>query len=107
MDKNIVGVSFGIRLLAAGEVAAVKAAPGEPYQPLAVAAARCPQRNRNADVQVLTVGNTNPRFRLQAENRIGFSRSGLSNVTACARFDRAQRRPRIGTIPEGRLECDE
>jgi hypothetical protein len=54
------------------------------------AAARCAHWNRNPDVQVVTVGNTYPRFRLQAENRIGFSRSGLSNVAACARLDRAQ-----------------
>jgi|HubBroStandDraft_2_1064218.scaffolds.fasta_scaffold2056604_1 hypothetical protein len=64
------------------------------------AAARCAHQNRNPDVQAVTVGNTLPRSQLQAENRIGFFRSGLSNVTACAMFDLTQWRPRVSTIPE-------
>jgi hypothetical protein len=40
-------------------------------------------------LDVVTVRNTYLHSRLQAENRIGFSRSGLSKVAAYVRFDRA------------------
>ena len=54
------------------------------------AAARCAHRNRSPELQVVAVGDTYPRTRLQAENRIGFPRSGLSIVIVCVKFDRAQ-----------------
>jgi len=64
--------------------------------------ARCTHRNRNPDVQVVTVGNLHPSSRLRAENLVGLYRSGLSNVTGCARLDHAQRCPRTSatTIAE-------
>jgi hypothetical protein len=66
------------------------------------AAARCAHRNHRPHVEVVTDGNTCPRFRLQAEDRIGLSAAGFQTFP-CVRGSIALMTSMRQTISEGAL----